>query len=115
MYDTEAYKSTFAAPVYEQFTRVLPTTEDLVVDRVMSKSYITALDQSRKDTLEVEIRKVVQGADDRRWIDEKEAVFGQSPGVLTRRGHCADSRSMCRISLHNGSVYDAQAVKLLTP
>ncbi|KAF3917568.1 hypothetical protein AA313_de0203139 [Arthrobotrys entomopaga] len=59
---------------FEEVKRVLPTTVDGVVDRVLSKSYITALSPGDKETVERKVREVVEG-EKKVWIDEAEGVF----------------------------------------
>lgn len=47
-----------------------------MVDRVLSKSYITALDEKTKGELSEKVRDVVKKAEDRVWIDEGSGTFG---------------------------------------
>lgn len=75
IYDTTEYESAFTLPTESHYTRALPTTEDLVVDRAFSKSYITALSDAERDTLGNEIREVVRKGDGKRWIDKDQGVF----------------------------------------
>jgi len=55
--------------------RALPTTEDLAVERVFSKSYITALSDAERSELEHELRENLRRGEDRVWIDEHKGVF----------------------------------------
>ncbi|GAA6053034.1 hypothetical protein JCM3770_002393 [Rhodotorula araucariae] len=75
MYDAEEYHDLFTAPSHDVFRRSLPTTEDLAVQRVFSKSYITALSDAERSALEVQLRETLRRGDGRIWIDEKEGVF----------------------------------------
>lgn len=60
------------------FNQSLPATEDLVVDRVFSKSYITALGEEERRKLEGEIREVVKdGVGKVQWKGE-----GEGEGVF---------------------------------
>lgn len=56
------------------------------MDRVLSKSYITALEEGVKAELSVKIRELVENAEDKVWIDEGSGTFGEcsSMFLLTR-------------------------------
>jgi len=64
-----------AAPLSLAVHRALPTTEALAIDRVFSKSYITALSDSERSDLEQRLRETIRRGEGREWIDEKEGVF----------------------------------------
>ncbi|KAK6527600.1 hypothetical protein TWF694_004584 [Orbilia ellipsospora] len=78
------WKKIFELPEFEQFfdkeyqfeevKRVLPTTVDGVVERVLSKSYITALSANDKQAVEEKVRDVVEN-EKKVWIDEGKGVF----------------------------------------
>lgn len=66
----------------------MPTNEDLVVDRVFSKSYITALPDSERESLGNEIREVVRRGEGKTWIDRDAGSFEydyKTDLVLARR------------------------------
>lgn len=75
IYDLDVYKSNFEPHEYEQFSRAIPGSEDLVVDRLVSKSYITALDDEKQKELVSNIRDIVRSADDKVWIDKEQGTF----------------------------------------
>lgn len=75
LYQEAEYDQLFTAPEHTAFRRSLPTNEDLVVDRVFSKSYITALSDEQRKELEIKLRDTVRRGDGKKWIDEKEGVF----------------------------------------
>ncbi|BGP40108.1 hypothetical protein JCM10449v2_004066 [Rhodotorula kratochvilovae] len=75
MYDEQEYHERFTAPSHDVFRRSLPTTEDLAVQRVFSKSYITALSDEQRAELEVHLRATLRKGEGRKWIDEQEGVF----------------------------------------
>ncbi|KAM0791202.1 hypothetical protein ACM66B_005684 [Microbotryomycetes sp. NB124-2] len=75
IYDTPEYNDNFEKHEVESCKRGIPVTEDLAVDRVLSKSYITALDDQEKDTLSKQLREVIRAAKDKVWIDEKAGTF----------------------------------------
>ncbi|BGP56122.1 hypothetical protein JCM8202_005889 [Rhodotorula sphaerocarpa] len=68
IYDTPEYTESFAAPEESHYKRALPTTEDLVVDRVFSKSYITALNDEEREQLGREVREVVRRGEGKKAI-----------------------------------------------
>ncbi|GAA5820430.1 hypothetical protein JCM11251_005623 [Rhodosporidiobolus azoricus] len=76
IWDLPSFTSLFSLPEeHQKYYRSLPTTDDLVVDRVFSKSYITALSEEQRSELEKEMREVVKKGEGKEWIDEKEGVF----------------------------------------
>ncbi|GAA5867860.1 hypothetical protein JCM3774_005887 [Rhodotorula dairenensis] len=88
IYSTDEYAQNFTAPTESHYKRALPTTEDLVVDRVFSKSYITALSDSEREHLGNEIREVVRRGEGKTWIDKDAGSFNydyKTDLVLARR------------------------------
>ncbi|KAK4048346.1 hypothetical protein OIV83_004868 [Microbotryomycetes sp. JL201] len=75
IYDTPEYNDNFQQHQVETFHRGIPVTEDLAIERVLSKSYITALDDAAKATLSSQLRDVIRGAKDKMWIDEQAGTF----------------------------------------
>ena len=75
IYSTKEYSRNFTAPTETHYKRALPTTEDLVVDRVFSKSYITALSDAEREILGKEIRDVVRRGEGKTWIDKDQDTF----------------------------------------
>jgi len=59
------------------FTQTLETTAQGVVDRALSKSYITALSDAEKAKLVAQINEIVKRGDGKVWIDEAKGVFGE--------------------------------------
>lgn len=76
IFDTQAYKKYFAGFTEKHVTRTIETTEQGVVDRVMSKSYIADLPDERRQKLEQEVREAIRGADSKSWIDKEKGIFG---------------------------------------
>jgi len=60
--------------ILKTYKRNLPTTEDLVVDRVLSKSYITDLDDEGRHEVEVAVRQIIKQGQ-KVWIDEESGFF----------------------------------------
>ncbi|TNY18336.1 S-adenosyl-L-methionine-dependent methyltransferase [Rhodotorula diobovata] len=75
MYGEPEFHELFTEPTHAKFHRALPTTEDLAVERVFSKSYITALSDAERSELEHELRENLRRGEDRVWIDEHKGVF----------------------------------------
>ncbi|KAF3931317.1 hypothetical protein ABW19_dt0204707 [Dactylella cylindrospora] len=75
IFDLPEYKGNFKENYdYLEVKRVLPTTEDQVVDRVVSKSYITALVEEDKKAVEDGVRDILK-TETKVWIDESSGVF----------------------------------------
>ncbi|KAK4704665.1 hypothetical protein P7C70_g1537, partial [Phenoliferia sp. Uapishka_3] len=85
LYRLGLWKAMFNSPEYldafsghaEHTTYELPVegTEELVVDRALSKSYVTNLAQEEKDKVVKEIRAIVKRGDGKIWIDEEKGTF----------------------------------------
>lgn len=68
MFDTKAYKELYSPAEETSFPWEMGMNEDQVVDRVMSKSYMTMLGD-KKEAVEKQIRQVIQEGD-KEWIDK---------------------------------------------
>ncbi|GAA5908864.1 hypothetical protein JCM6882_005470 [Rhodosporidiobolus microsporus] len=76
IWDLPSFPRLFTSPEsHDIFTRSLPTTEDLVVDRIFSKSYITALSDEERKGVEEKAREIVRRGEGKEWIEAKEGVF----------------------------------------
>ncbi|GAA5948181.1 hypothetical protein JCM10213_007056 [Rhodosporidiobolus nylandii] len=76
IWDLPSFSRLFSSPEeHTTFRRALPTNEDLVVDRVFSKSYITALSDEEKKGVEEKVREVVRQGEGKKWIKEEEGTF----------------------------------------
>ncbi|GAA5962920.1 hypothetical protein JCM3765_005920 [Sporobolomyces pararoseus] len=75
IFDTEFYKETYEPAQLETFHRELPSSEQGVVDRILSKSYITALSQEDQEKVANDMREIVRRGEGKQWIDEKEGIF----------------------------------------
>lgn len=80
------WKSIFATPEYEKsfgpfelrtYHRRIPATTQLVVDRVLSKSFITALEEEEQREVLQEVKRVVEKGDGKVWIDQEAGTFGE--------------------------------------
>lgn len=74
-FTTPGYKENFAEPEEHVLTRSVPTTAEGVVNRALSKSFVTLLSPAQKEEVTAKIKAIVDEADDKVWIDEKEGIF----------------------------------------
>lgn len=71
-----ARQDNFAPPGTYDFTVAHPTSDQGVVDRVFSKSYITAQPKEEQAKIEASIREILhKNRDSIRWIDEEGGTF----------------------------------------
>lgn len=76
MFNALEYKDSFEGPAkHELYDVVVEGTEQVVVDRALSKSFVTSLPEAQKDTVVSQIRKIVQKGDGKVWIDEAKGTF----------------------------------------
>ncbi|KAJ2920659.1 hypothetical protein H1R20_g16436, partial [Candolleomyces eurysporus] len=74
-FERPTYKEHFLAPEEKQWSYHLEATEDIVVDRASSKSYITVLEPEEKAKVQAGIREIVRRGDDLEWIDKENGKF----------------------------------------
>lgn len=48
-----------------------------MIDRMNSKSYITALSESEREMLDRKAREVVQEGEGLKWVDREQGLFGE--------------------------------------
>lgn len=72
MFDSKAYKELFQPAEEKQFSWTIGMTEDQVVDRLFSKSYLTEahLNGDKRVQFEKDVRKIISDGP-HEWIDEK--------------------------------------------
>ncbi|KAL8276616.1 hypothetical protein RQP46_010965 [Phenoliferia psychrophenolica] len=76
MFKSYEYIDNFEGPAeHTVYDQVVVGNEELVVDRALSKSYITSLSQEEQDVIVSKIRKIVQRGDGKEWIDEAQGTF----------------------------------------
>ncbi|KAF3904380.1 hypothetical protein ABW21_db0200436 [Orbilia brochopaga] len=74
-FDMDEFEENFASTYeYGKVKWTLPTTADEVVERVTSKSYITALEEADREAVVNGVREIL-AEEDKVWIDEKEGLF----------------------------------------
>ncbi|THU89516.1 S-adenosyl-L-methionine-dependent methyltransferase [Dendrothele bispora CBS 962.96] len=74
-FETIAYNKFFEPQEERVFQYTLETTEDQVLDRACSKSYIAVLPPDEKEKVVSDVRAVLQKGEDKEWIDESKGVF----------------------------------------
>lgn len=78
MFETAEYKENFEPAQRFDFQVIHPTTEQGVIDRVLSKSYITSQTAQEQTKIAEKIREILKDGKDRIWIDQEKGEFGKS-------------------------------------
>lgn len=102
IFETDFYAQTYEEAELEQFHRNLPSNEQGVVDRILSKSYITALSEEEQQKVAQEMREIVKKGEGKKWINEKEGTFGKfqlsslfrSIGCMILTVFCRDAQNI---------------------
>ncbi|EIN07332.1 S-adenosyl-L-methionine-dependent methyltransferase [Punctularia strigosozonata HHB-11173 SS5] len=87
-FDTPNYVQSFEKPIEQTWSYAITSTEDSVVDRVCSKSYIAILPDDEKNKVKAAASEIVRKGDEKVWIDENAGVFEypyQTLVVLARK------------------------------
>jgi hypothetical protein len=112
-YRLNTWRGVFDVPIYsERFdphkefhvTRSIPTTEQGVVDRVLSKSFVTNLGTQEQAQIEAKVREVVKKGDGRVWIDKEKGIFGACVAklpLICSYCHCCQRVPLRDRSVHN--------------
>lgn len=90
-FETNEYKTNFDPPLEEQWKRSIQATEDSVIDRVLSKSYISILSDENKENIVAGLREILTRGSGKIWIDEAGGVFEypyQTDLVISRIAVC---------------------------
>ncbi|TKY86233.1 hypothetical protein EX895_005058 [Sporisorium graminicola] len=79
MYETPTFASLFKAEEPRHYHRTIPTTLQGVIDRALSKSYISVLPQDKRDKLVNGMTDLLNNTPDeklgRKWIDKENGVW----------------------------------------
>lgn len=79
MYKAPTLASQFQADKPKHYHRTIPTTLQAVIDRVLSKSYISVLPQDKQDQLVKQISDYLNNTPDeqlgRKWIDKEQGIW----------------------------------------
>ncbi|SPO27351.1 uncharacterized protein UTRI_10468 [Ustilago trichophora] len=79
MYKAPTFTSHFQPDEPRHYHRIIPTTLQAVIERVLSKSYISVLPQEKQDKLVKDISDYLNNTPDeklgRKWIDKQQGVW----------------------------------------
>lgn len=79
MYKTPTFASDFKADEPRHYHRTIPTTLQAVIDRVLSKSYISVLPKEKQEKLVADISNYLNTTPDeqlgRKWIDKEQGIW----------------------------------------
>jgi hypothetical protein len=74
-FDTPSYKEFFEAPEEFVWSYSLIGTEEIVVNRACSKSYIAILPPKEKEEVCRKIKDILEVGEDKEWIDKAAGIF----------------------------------------
>ena len=74
-FSTETYNKNFKPPEEKEWAYHLVGSEEICVDRALSKSYISILPPDEKGRVIETIKAIVAKGDGKVWIDESKGVF----------------------------------------
>ncbi|KAJ7111555.1 S-adenosyl-L-methionine-dependent methyltransferase [Mycena crocata] len=74
-FDTAEYQKAFECPEERTFSAPLPATEDIVIDRACTKSYMAVLADDEKAKVRADLAAIVKRGEDKVWINENEGLF----------------------------------------
>lgn len=74
-FDTPFYKQFFESPEEFTWSYSLVGTEDIVVDRACSKSYIAILSPNEREEVCQKLRDIVRVGEDKEWINKAAGTF----------------------------------------
>ncbi|KAJ7109424.1 S-adenosyl-L-methionine-dependent methyltransferase [Mycena epipterygia] len=74
-FDTPAYQKVFEPPQEQTWSIPLPATQEIVIDRACSKSYITILSDEERAKVRKDLAAIVERGEDKVWINESEGAF----------------------------------------
>lgn len=74
-FDTPSYRKNFEPHQYTVQRYHLTRTTQAVVNKGLSQSYIVLLPEEKKAEVAKEIRRIVDAADDKAWIDKSKGIF----------------------------------------
>ncbi|KAF8550295.1 S-adenosyl-L-methionine-dependent methyltransferase [Imleria badia] len=74
-FSTEAYKHNFKPPEEREWVYPLDASEEICINRALSKSYISILPPDEKQSVIEDIKAIVAKGDGKVWIDESKGVF----------------------------------------
>lgn len=75
-FSTEAYNRNFKFPEEKEWSYHLDASEEICVNRALSKSYISILPPDEKERVAEDVKAIVAKGDGKVWIDESKGIFG---------------------------------------
>jgi hypothetical protein len=75
MFSTPQYTFSFQPHEEKEFAYRVPTTDQCVIDRILSWSYITVLPSEEKAKLVEDIKGILDRGDDKVWISKEEGTY----------------------------------------
>ncbi|KDQ18510.1 hypothetical protein BOTBODRAFT_171337 [Botryobasidium botryosum FD-172 SS1] len=75
MFDTTAYLNHFHPHEEKEWEYTLLTTASLVIDRVLSKSYVAILGGEEKERVKAGLEHILQVGEGKKWIDKEVGTF----------------------------------------
>ncbi|KAN0076854.1 hypothetical protein V8E55_010709 [Tylopilus felleus] len=74
-FSTEAYNNNFKLPEEKEWIYHLEISEEICVDRALSKSYTAILPPDEKEKVSQDIKAILAKGDGKIWIDESKGIF----------------------------------------
>lgn len=74
-FSTKTYNDNFKPPEEAEWAHHVATSEQLCVERALSKSYMSILPPDEKERVIEDIKAIVANGDGKVWIDESKSVF----------------------------------------
>ncbi|BGP08102.1 hypothetical protein JCM10049v2_003947 [Rhodotorula toruloides] len=75
MWDEPSYWEMFGEMTKREYKWMKEVTEQGAIDRVFSKSYITALSDDERAKFETKLREILKRGEGKKWVDEKAGTF----------------------------------------
>jgi len=74
-FETDGYKANFKPPMEQSWKRSIEATEESVISRVLTKSYIATLSDEDKEILVAGLQEILQKGEGRVWVGEANGTF----------------------------------------
>ncbi|KAL0489188.1 methyltransferase [Acrasis kona] len=75
MFEAPSFSKLFSSPIDKHITRSVQTTRDGVKERILSKSYITALTPDERSNVLQKVDEALDGAEGYKWVDRESGIF----------------------------------------
>ncbi|KZT67756.1 S-adenosyl-L-methionine-dependent methyltransferase [Daedalea quercina L-15889] len=82
LFSTPSYTSSFQPHEEQTWKYHLSGTRDIVVNRALSKSYITVLPPDEKEKVVADIDEILRQGEGKKWIDESQGIFEYPYGTM---------------------------------